>query len=337
MRTIFRTLFFAVLGLSVAAPAIAADAQPPQRPGLAANADLTGRKKIVFLSGHPSHGYAQHEHYAGCMFLAKNLNENVPQVYCEVYKYDWPTDPHAFDNVAAIVIYCDGGEGHMAMKHLKELGDLMDKGVGLGCIHYAVEIPKGEAGDDFLKWIGGYFETFHSINPDWTADYKDFPKHDTANGVKPFKTTDEWYYHMRFRPDMQGVTELLHAVPPDKTRQGKDDAHGGNPEVRDGIGKNLQETTVWVSDRANNGRGFGCTGGHFHFNWGSDNFRKAILNSIVWIAHVDVPKGGVQSKTPTIDELLANLDPKKVDEKMKADLPKRLEDMNGAPTAAASK
>ena len=330
-----RMFLFVALGLCLSASSFAADQQPPQRPGLAANADLTGRKKIVFLSGRPSHGYAQHEHYAGCMFLAKNLNEDVPQVYCEVYKYEWPSDPHAFDNAAAIVIYCDGGEGHMAMKHLKELGELMDKGVGLGCIHYAVEIPKGEAGDDFLKWIGGYFETFHSINPDWTADYKDFPKNDAANGVKPFKTSDEWYYHMRFRPDMQGVTELLHAVPPDSTRKGKDDAHGGNPDVRDGIGKNLQETTVWVSDRANNGRGFGCTGGHFHFNWGSDNFRKAILNSIVWIAHVDVPKDGVQSKTPTVDDLLANLDPKKVDEKMKADLPHRLEEMNGSPSAAA--
>ena len=53
---------------------------------------------------------------------------------------------------------------------------------------------------------------------------------------------------------------------------------------------------------------FGCTGAHYHFNWGSDEFRKGILNCIVWIAHVDVPADGVKSKTPTPDELLANLD-----------------------------
>src|SRR5580704_3241695 len=98
MPSIFRTLLFAALGLCLAAPVFAADPQPPQRPGLAENADLTGRKKIVFLSGHPSHGYAQHEHYAGCMLLAKCLNENVPQVYAEVWKHEWPADPHAFDN-----------------------------------------------------------------------------------------------------------------------------------------------------------------------------------------------------------------------------------------------
>ncbi len=35
-----------------------------------------------------------------------------------------------------------------------------------------------------------------------------------------------------------------------------------------------------------------------------------MLNSVLWIAHVDVQGEGVQSKTPTADELLANLDPK---------------------------
>ncbi len=159
MRNLFHGLILATFSLCIAAPLFAADpksapeptAPPgavvqPQTPGLAPNADLKGRKKIVFLSGHPSHGYAQHEHFAGCMLLAKALNENVPQVYAEVYKYEWPADPHAFDDAAAIIMYCDGGAGHMAMKHLKEIDALMDKGIGLGCIHYAVEDSQGRAG-----------------------------------------------------------------------------------------------------------------------------------------------------------------------------------------------
>ena len=63
------------------------------------------RKKIVFISGPPSHGFAAHEHYAGSLLLAKELTENVPQVEAVVYKWKWPEDPHAFDNAAAIVIY----------------------------------------------------------------------------------------------------------------------------------------------------------------------------------------------------------------------------------------
>ncbi|HEY2584516.1 MAG TPA: ThuA domain-containing protein [Tepidisphaeraceae bacterium] len=283
-------------------------ANAPQRPGLPAGADVAGRKKIVFISGTPSHGYAQHEQYAGCMLLAKDLNENVPGVVCEVYKHEWPADEHAFDGAAAIVIFCDGGPGHIAIPHLKQLGELMDKGVGLGCIHYAVELPKGEAGDLFKKWIGGYFETYWSVNPTWTGHFTQLPQHDVTRGVHPFTTHDEWYYHMRFRDNMEGVTPILSAVPPDSTREGKDDAHGGNPAVRAGIGKNIPETTVWVATRQDGGRGFGCTGAHYHFNWAQDDFRKTILNSTLWIAHVDVPQDGVKSKTPTADELLENLD-----------------------------
>src|SRR5947208_12002467 len=124
MRTIFTTFLFSLFAVSTMAQ------DQPQRPGLAPDTNLAGRKKIVFISGGPSHGFAQHEHFAGCMFLAKNLNENVPQVAAEVYKYEWPKDEHAFDNAAAIVIYCDGGGGHIAIPHLKQLSELMDKGVG---------------------------------------------------------------------------------------------------------------------------------------------------------------------------------------------------------------
>ena len=30
-----------------------------------------------------------------------------------VYHYGWPKDENAFENAAAIVMYCDGGAGHM--------------------------------------------------------------------------------------------------------------------------------------------------------------------------------------------------------------------------------
>ena len=303
MRIIMRTLISTLICSLFAVSAIAQE--QPQRPGLASDANLTGRKKIVFVSGRPSHGFAQHEQYAGCMLLAKCLNENVPQVVAEVYKHEWPKDEHAFDGAAAIVIFCDGGGSHMAIPHLKQLSELMDKGIGLGCIHYAVELPKGEAGDDFVKWIGGYFEPGWSINPTWTATFEKFPQHPVASGMHPFSTHDEWYYHMRFRDGMKGVTPLLSAIP-QQGLKGTDASHNGTPELHEE--KDVPQHLVWVAERDNNGRGFGCTGAHYHFNWGSDEFRKGILNCIVWIAHVDVPADGVKSKTPTPDELLANLD-----------------------------
>ena len=48
--------------------------------------ELQDRKKIVFIAGTQSHGYGYHEHNAGCLLLAKCLNENMPNVYATVYK-----------------------------------------------------------------------------------------------------------------------------------------------------------------------------------------------------------------------------------------------------------
>ena len=57
------------------------------------------------------------------------------------------------------------------------------------------------------------------------------------------------------------------------------------------------------------GRGFGFTGAHFHKNWGDENFRKTVLNAILWIAKSEVPAEGVQSSV-TPEQLRANLDAK---------------------------
>jgi len=258
-------------------------------------------KKIVFIAGRPSHGYASHEHNAGCVLLAKCLNESGLNVHAVVYKNGWPEDPTALDNADALVIFSDGGGGHPALPHLDKIQKLADRGVGIAMLHYAVEVPKGEPGNRFLDWIGGYFETFWSVNPHWTARFEQFPDHPVTRGVKPFEMDDEWYYHMRFRENMKGVTPVLTAIPPDSTRERPDGPHSGNPTVR--ARKGMPEHLAWVYERPNGGRGFGFTGGHWHWNWANDSYRTLVLNAIVWIAGLDVPPNGVPSKTPTLEEL----------------------------------
>ncbi|HYE98012.1 MAG TPA: ThuA domain-containing protein [Planctomycetota bacterium] len=268
------------------------------------------RKKVVFVSGRPSHGPGDHEHYAGCMVLAQSLKASGLPVETAVHKHGWPEDEAFFEGADTVVVYCDGGGGHLLNKRLEAFDKLMKKGVGLVCIHYAVEVPKGPSGDAFLGWIGGYFETHWSVNPWWDADFLKMPEHPITRGVRPFKIRDEWYYHMRFRDNMEGVAPILTAVPPDSTRQGKDGAHSGNPAVRAEIGKGTAEHVAWAYQRPDGGRGFGFTGGHRHANWANDDFRKLVLNAIWWTAKGEVPEGGVSSKTPTQEEMDAHLDPK---------------------------
>ena len=276
---------------------------------------LQDRKKIVLVAGPRSHGYGSHEHKAGYLLLAKRLNENMSNIYAVVYTEDWPKDPTAFDNADAISFNCDGGAGHMIIPHLAQIDELAKKGAGLAFLHYALIVPKGQPGNYLLDWIGGYYETYWSVNPHWVADFKQLPDHPITRGVKPFAINDEWYYHMRFVENMQNVTPILTAIPPDSTRQRKDGAHSGNPHVRARMG--MPEHVAWayerpprllVEDKSGGGRGFGFTGGHWHWNWAHDDFRKLMLNALVWIAGAEVPPDGVPSKTPSLEELEANQD-----------------------------
>jgi type 1 glutamine amidotransferase len=274
---------------------------------------LKDRKKVVMVAGKPSHGPGEHEFNAGTLLLKKCLDENAPQVLAVAYLSGWPADRTAFDNADAIMLYMDGGGQHpvATRQRLAEIDELTKRGVGILCAHYAVEVEKDKGGPEFERWIGGYFETFWSVNPTWIMTKPILAKdHPITRGVKPFDIKDEWYYHMRFRPNMEGVTAILSAVPPDSTRQGKDDAHGGNPAVRADVGKNVPEILCWAAERPDGGRGYGFTGGHYHRNWGNDDYRKLMLNAILWTAKAEMPADGVNS-TVTEEDLKANLDKKR--------------------------
>ena len=294
MRTTFAVLAFLALG------AVATAAEPPK----------LAPKKVVLVAGTPSHGPGDHEFNAGCKLLAKCLKESG-EVEPVVVEGGWPKDESVFDGAAALVFFMDGGDGHPIRRgdHLEKIQALMDKGVGLACYHYAVEIPKGKSGDKFLDWIGGYYESGFSTNPHWTADVKAFPTHPITRGVKPFKLDDEWYFNMRFRPEMKGVEPILVAAPDEETRKGKSSyPRGPYPHIVASTGR--EEVLAWAVERPDGGRGFGFTGAHFHRNFGDDNFRKLALNSILWTAKVEVPESGVRSSV-SAEELKANLDPKK--------------------------
>lgn len=70
-----------------------------------------------------------------------------------------------------------------------------------------------------------------------------------------------------------------------------------------------KQHVAWACERADGGRGFGLTGGHFHRGWANDDQRKLVLNAILWTAKAKVPADGVAS-TVTEDDMQANLDPK---------------------------
>lgn len=269
---------------------------------------LADKKKIVMVAGRQSHGPGDHEFNAGVQLLHQCLQAN-PNVISSFYLSGYPKDPTAFDNADTVMVFADGGGGHPFVQgdNLQKLSSVFSKGVGFVAVHYGVEVPKEKGGKEFLDWMGGYFETHYSVNPHWKADFKEIPQHPITRGVKPFQMQDEWYYNMRFVPDMKGVTPILSAIPPESTLSRPDGPHSGNPHVR--AMKGQPQHLAWAYERPNGGRGFGLTGAHHHKNWGDPNLRKVVLNALLWTANADVPANGVECEV-TEETLKQNLDPK---------------------------
>ncbi len=292
------------------------------------------KKNVLMIAGRPSHGPGEHEHNAGIQLLAAGLRQGA----ADLVEVDvslggqWPS-PERVAKADTIVVYSDGGGGHPALPHLDELEKKMAAGAGFVCLHYAVEpayeragwlsvdgkpvspppagrSSTGKGAKEFKEWLGGYFEQHWSVNPHWTADFRALPDHPVSSGVKPFGSNDEWYFNMRFRDGMEGVTPILQAVAPADTMSRPEGPHSGNPDVkRLVLEEKRPQVVAWAVQRKDGGRGFGFTGGHFHRGWSNDSQRTLVLNAIVWTAKAAVPAQGVVSRF-TEAELGANLDPK---------------------------
>lgn len=273
--------------------------------GLLASPAVMAKTKIVIIAGAKSHPSGQHEFAAGSDILARALNvQSGLDVEAVVLKNGWPADETVFDGAKAVVCYADGGPKHPFIGHLEKVESLAKAGVGIMCMHYGVEVVPDQAGAQFTKWIGGFYEGGYSVNPHWDADTQPNKEHPVSRGAQPVKVHDEWYFHIRF-PEPMTATPLMQATP---TRALiKRYIHWNN--TADGeLGK--PQTMMWGLQRPDGGRGVGFTGGHWHKNWAIEDFRKLVLNAIVWVAGVEVPEGGVKSTALTEADLNTGLDPK---------------------------
>ena len=280
----------------------AADPDPFDQSGVPLEKQPTDPKltKIVLVAGRTSHGRGDHEFFAGSALLMKMLQQ-TPGVFPVMARDGWPKNPKTFEDAKSVVFYMDGGGGHPILNkgHKEVVQKLMDKKVGFVNLHYAVEYPKSQS-EHVLSWLGGYYETGFSTNPHWVAKFETFPKHAITRGVKPFESKDEWYFNIRFQPESKGVTPILEATPPDGVRNTAEaKKHKGRKEV-----------VAWTHERADGGRSFGFTGGHTHKNWGDENFRRLVVNSILWSAGVEVPATGAKVEMDA-SELKLNLDRKR--------------------------
>jgi type 1 glutamine amidotransferase len=237
--------------------------------------------RIAMIAGKKSHGPGEHEYRKSLQLLAAELDKRVEFIDVRVFFDGWPTDEEALRDADTIVYFCDGSDRKeldhplMYAGRISFFDKLMKRGVGLVALHYTVFVPKDKAGGKFLEWIGGYFDYETGDAPNkWyskieTRDYKVFPvttDHPIAKGIEPFSLKEEFYFKMRFPEDKSKVTPIATF----------------DPEQKD-----WEKVVGWAIDRADGGRGFGYTGGHFFVNFENREMQKLLLNAILWTAKAE--------------------------------------------------
>ena len=141
------------------------------------------------------------------------------------------------------------------------------KGVGLAAIHWGTGAEKNQ-GEAWLNALGGWFnaDLFSKYLVRTTRLRQADPKHPICFGWEEFDLREEYYIELKFLPDAKPILKA--------TINEKD------------------YPVAWVYDRPDGGRSFGFLGGHFHDNYATKPFRRAIVNGILWTAHVEVPPQG---------------------------------------------
>ncbi|MBM3833464.1 MAG: ThuA domain-containing protein [Verrucomicrobia bacterium] len=250
-------------------------------------------QKIVLIAG-PITGHPKETHeYEKNVILLKHLLDTSPnlrgQVSVETHFKGWPANPATLDDADAIFFTSDGSDRRetdhplFVGDRLKLLERQMQRGCGLVMFHWSTFSPM-RVHDQITEWVGGHFDyetgppprKWFSAIQTWQALSKlGTPDHPIARGVKPFNTQEEYYYRMRFLENDPRLKPIVGTRPPNEAND---------------------FPVGWAVERSDGGRGFGFTGGHFYQNWWNADFRKLILNAIIWAAKLEVPAEGVQAE-----------------------------------------
>lgn len=287
-----RNLFF----LLVFAGQFCLAAGPPKKPETV---------KLVFIAGPDDHCGTNpcHKYEADLRLLKTCLEAADAAVRYDIKLYVGERPAiGTLDDVAAVVVHSSADrtrkEWHAlfpqnqdSLGYNPEYRQFLDyfdrqikRGMGLMVMHYATWVDHPEAQKRLMDWVGGYYLRGKSKvdgdkkTPGTTAIETvklARPNHPISNGVRPWTTDSEFYYSMQFDENVPGFTPLLYSELP--------------------VDEPVNHVVAWCVQRSDGGRGLVFTEGHFPKNMYEVDFRKFVLNGILWTANVNVPKRGFQS------------------------------------------
>ncbi|CAN5254290.1 hypothetical protein BH10PLA2_BH10PLA2_13470 [soil metagenome] len=252
------------LVLFLAAPVQAAD--PP--------------KKILLLGTKPdTHPPESHEYMAGVRLVARMLKQ-FPGLEVQVVQADppWAEGPELLAKADGVFLYMTEGARWLSADpaRIKAFQELAKRGGGLVALHWAM-------GTKIAEPVPVYVNLFGACHggPDRKAKDTDVAvrvidkKHPVTHGLTDFRLPDEWYFRLKVVAPPARIDPLLEATLETKN-----------------------ETVAWAFSRPDGGRSCGFTGLHYHDNWKNENYRRFVVQAILWSVKQNIPEAGVNVDLP---------------------------------------
>lgn len=232
-------------------------------------------KRILLLGQKPdTHPKSTHEYVAAMRIIAKLLQDRGNlQVVVHQADDPWINGPELLDGADAAVLFLTEGAKWVSddADRLTAFQRLARRKGGLVCLHWGSGSREAGPVTNFVALFGGC----HG-GPDRKYKVGDFElvpatkPHVILSGIGPFRTHDELYYDLKFPQDRAGHTGLL------------------NTKIGD-----TDYPVAWCWERSDGGRSFGFTGLHFHENWKLTEYRRLVVQGILWSADEPIPAEGM--------------------------------------------
>lgn len=245
-------------------------------------AQSPSRTRILFIATAKDHPYGTHMYNFDSRLLAACLNQHRG-VEAKV-RMGFPEDVAELEGLSAIVFFSKpAGEMVLDPRNRAKFTQLMERGTGFVAIHWGTGIgyskfaESEEIRDAYLEVLGAWFRRPPcgvAIAPSRLVQANS--RHPICRGWWDYDLRAEYYTDLVFHPRAEPLVSVQ--------VEGKDQVVG------------------WTFERADGGRSYGTTLGHFHYNFIRAPHRRMIVNGILWAAQHRVPLGGSRVQLP-VDEL----------------------------------
>ncbi len=243
----------------------------------------TPKKLLLLFQSPDGHPPQTHEYEAGVTLLAKLLKP-TPGLEVTALRADspWKEGPELLERTDGAVLFLAEGARWIQSDpaRFKAFAKLVNRGGALVVLHWAMGAKDAQYVDgavQLLGWCHGGPDRKYQVV---TTEAKPAGVHPVTSGIGPFRVHDEFYYQLKAPAAKQAtMPQPLLTVAID----GKD------------------EKVSWAWERPDGGRSFGFSGLHFHENWKLPEYRRLVVQGVLWSLKLPIPKEGISVDVDAAD------------------------------------